>query len=440
MKEELSYILGNPPFLGKQFQSKEQKAEMSEIFQGVKGFGVLDYVTAWYLLAAKYIQGTKVKVAFVSTNSISQGEQVAILWNELFEKYKIKIQFAHRTFNWKNKAKGKAAVHVIIVGFSTEDSIKKLLYEYNDINSEPFEISVKNINPYLVESSDLVVSKRRKVLCDVPEIAYGSMANDGGFLVLSEDDKNELLLKNPTAKSYIKEFLGSYEFINNIKRYCIWLKDVAPSSYRSHSYTLNRIEQVKQKREASTRAATKKLADFPMLFGEIRQPATDYLLIPGVSSVNRKYIPIGYLSKDVIASDLARTISNPTFFLFGVLTSIQHMTWVKYVSGKLKSDYRYSNILVYNNYPFPKDVSDKEKEKVESAAKNILEVRTEYPDSSLADLYDPLSMPPKLVKAHQVLDKAVDQCYRKKAFRSERERIEFLFELYEEYTKPLLAK
>lgn len=437
-KEKLSFILGNPPFYGKQFQNKEQKEDLKIVFQKVNGAGVLDYVTAWHYKASKFILNTKIKVGFVSTNSIAQGEQTGVLWNELFNKFGIKIHFAHQTFFWKNEARSNAAVHVIIIGFANFNTKDKHLFTYLDIKGEPSQKKVSNINPYLVEGNDTVVLKRNSPLCNIPPISYGSMANDGGFLILDDIEKKEILNKSQTVSEFIKPFLGSYEFINNIKRWCIWLKDVPPSKYRSEIEITDRIKSVKKKREASNREATRKLAATPMLFGEIRQPNSDYLLIPGVSSQNRTYIPIGFLNKNVIASDLARTVSNADFFHFGVVTSQMHMTWVKYVCGRLKSDFRYSNTVVYNNYPWPKNPSEKNINSVKEKAQRVLEIRKEFPNSSLADLYDPMTMPPKLVNAHQQLDKAVDLCYRPQVFSNETSRIEYLFELYDEYNSPLV--
>ncbi len=459
------YIMGNPPFIGKQYQTAQQKADMDAIFHGVNGAGVLDYVTAWYIKAAQYMQQYNflnptedtsmelplrrtlvqqqeqqlTKAAFVSTNSISQGEQVGVLWNELFNSYKIKIHFAHRTFSWSNEAKGNAAVHVVIIGFANFDTNGKLIYEYESIKAAPHEIKVKNINPYLVEGKDNFIPSRKQPICNIPPINYGSMANDGGHLLLNDDEKNDILLKEPEALNVIRPFLGSQEFINKINRWCIWLKDVPPNNYSHLKAVLQRVREVKEYRLKSTRPATQKLADFPMLFGEIRQPETSYLLIPGVSSENRKYIPIGFLSSDVIASDLARTIPNANPYLFGVLTSLMHMTWVKYICGRLKSDFRYSNSLVYNNYPWPETSTEKQVQAVEAAAQQVLNARLQFPKSSLADLYDPNTMPPILVKAHQTLDKAVDQCYRPQAFINETKRIEFLFELYDKYTAGLFV-
>lgn len=433
------YILGNPPFVGKAFQNKDQKDDLAQIFKKVNGAGVLDYVTAWYIKAAQYIQGKKIKVAFVSTNSISQGEQVGILWNELFIKYRIKIHFAHRTFSWSNEAKGNAAVHVVIIGFANFDIPGKILFEYEDIKGEPKKVFVKNINPYLVEGKDFAILSRKMPICKVPEINYGSMANDGGHLLLDDNEKKHLVNKEPLSLKFIRPFLGSQEFINGITRWCLWLDKIPPNEYSKLTLIMERINAVKKYRSKSNREATKKLADFPMLFGEIRQPNSDYLLIPGVSSENRKYIPIGYLTKETIASDLTRTISNASLYLFGILTSSMHMTWVKYVCGRLKSDFRYSNSMVYNNFPWPLNPNDKQINTIEQCATHVLEIRKQFPNSSLGDLYHSLTMPSNLVKAHQELDRAVDLAYHPKPFESETKRIEFLFELYEKYTADLFT-
>jgi type I restriction-modification system DNA methylase subunit len=446
--EKYDYILGNPPFIGKQLQNVSQKSDMEFIFNGVSGAGVLDYVTAWYIKAAQYLErhnsteteiNYKTRVAFVSTNSIAQGEQVGILWNDMFNRYKIKIHFAHRTFKWGNEAKANAAVHVVIVGFSNFDISEKLIYEYDDIKSEPHELRVKNITPYLIEGKDIFLIIRKNTLCGVSEMSYGSMANDGGSLLLSDEERNSIIEKEPEAIKVIKPFIGSQEFINGIKRWCIWLKDVNPYDYSNLKEILNRVKQVRDYRLESSRETTKKLAEYPSLFGEIRQPTSQYLLIPGVSSENRKYIPIGFLSHEVIASDLVRTVSNASLFTFGVITSLMHMTWVKYVCGRLKSDFRYSSSLVYNNYPWPENPTDKQRESIEKAAQKVLDARSEFNNSSLANLYNPLTMPPSLVKAHNELDKAVDLAYRPQPFINETKRIEFLFDLYDKYTAGLFA-
>jgi N-6 DNA Methylase len=434
------FIFGNPPFVGKQYQNAEQKADMDLVFAGVNGSGVLDYVTSWYILGAKYIHGKETKVAFVSTNSISQGEQVGILWNELFNKYEIKIHFAHRTFKWGNEAKGNAAVHVVIIGFANYDVNEKLIYEYEDIKAEPHEVKVKNINPYLVVGKDNFLSKRRTPICNVNEMAFGNMPNDGGHFLFNDEEKNEFLLKEPNAKKYFKKFIGSEEFINGKYRWCLWLKDALPSELKQLPEVSKRVELVKKARLKSKRPTTQKLAAFPTLFGEIRQPKSDYLVFPEVSSERRKYVPVGFMSKEIITSNKNYTVANASLYQFGNLCSTMHMTWVRYVAGRMKSDYSYSTGMVYNNYPWPENPTEKQKEAVEKAAQSVLDARASFPDSSLADLYDPNTMPPILVKAHQQLDKAVDLCYRPQPFPSETKRIEFLFELYDKYTAGLFVK
>jgi len=439
-KKELSYILGNPPFYGYSYQSKEQKEDLKLVFDGVSGTGVMDYVCGWYLLASRYIKQTSIRVAFVSTNSIAQGEQVGILWNELFNEHGIKILFAHRTFSWTNEAKGKAAVHVVIVGFANFDSNNKLIFEYEDIKGEPHVSKAKNINPYLVDSNDVLILRRTNPINSVSKMIKGSSPTDGGHLILDNDEKKRFLSSEPDGKHLIKKYVGSKEFINNIPRWCFWLRDTKPKDLKKFPEVLERLELVKEMRNNSKKKATRKWANFPSLFIEDRQPESNYVIIPRVSSERRKYIPIGYLDKEVIVSDSAIALPNASLYIFGNLISNMHMSWVKYTCGRLKSDYRYSNTIVYNNYPWPKEPSAKNKKLVETNAQKVLDVREEFPDSSLADLYDPLTMPPKLVKAHQALDKAVDLCYRPQPFTTETNRIEFLFELYNEYTSPLFKK
>ena len=437
--EELSYILGNPPFIGARMKSETQTQEIQSIFHDLSGSGDLDYVTAWYVKAAEFIQNTKIKVAFVSTNSITQGIQAGLLWGYLFKKYGIKIHFAHRTFIWDSEASGKAHVHCVIIGFSNHDTDKKRIFDYQDIKGDAHEVVAKNINPYLLDAKDIVISSRTQPICDVSEIIFGSMPNDGGNLILEEKDYEPFIAAEPLSKKYIKQLLGAEEFINNKKRYCLWLKDANPEDITSMPLVKKRISKVKQVREASKRKETKELAKYPSLFGEIRQPNSDYIIVPRVSSERRKYVPMGFLSKDIITSDSALIIPNATLYEFGVLTSIMHMTWMKYVCGRLKSDYRYSNKIVYNNYPWPQNPTDKQKEKVQELARKVLAVRTKYPDCSLAVLYNPETMPADLTKTHNELDKAVDACYGKKSFASDAERMEFLFNLYEQYTAPLVS-
>ena len=440
IKNTFDYILGNPPFLGKSNQKAEQKADMEKVFAGYKGTGVLDYVTAWYLKAAQLIQNTTTKVAFVSTNSISQGEQIGILWNILFNQYKIKIHFAHQTFSWKNEAKGNAAVHVVIVGFANFDTNNKSLYEYNNIKGEPHLLKVKNINPYLVESKDVLLSKRTNSICKSPIMNYGSMPNDGGHLLLNEVEKRELILKEPQASKFIRRFVMGEELINNIPRYCLWLEKIKPNELSELPEILKRVKSVSEIRISSNREATNKLAQFPTVFGELRQPQSDYIALPRVSSVNRKFIPIAILDKNVIAGDKVYTISSDSKYVFGILNSTMHMCWMRITSGRLKSDYSYSSQLTYNNFPWPENPIEKQVKAIETSAKKILDVRLLFPNSSLADLYDPLTMPPALVIAHNELDKAVDLAYRHQPFTSEANRMVFLFELYEKYTATLFSK
>lgn len=444
-----NYIFGNPPFLGKQYQSDEQKKDLEIVFNGVNSAGVLDYVTAWYIRASQYMQHVdqveekdfpKTKTAFVSTNSISQGEQVGILWNELFNKYHAKIHFAHRTFKWGNEAKGNAAVHVIIIGFSNYDINEKRIFEYEDIRYEPHEMKVKNINPYLVEGKDNFLNKRRTPICKVQEMVFGNMPNDGGHLLFEEDEKIHFIEKEPLAEMYFRKFIGAQEFINGKYRWCLWLNDITPNELRNLPEVSKRVELVRNSRLLSLRPTTKRLAEFPTLFGEIRQPKTDYLVFPEVSSERRKYIPVGFMSKDVITSNKNYTISDGTPFSFGILISLMHMVWVKNVAGRMKSDFSYSTGMVYNNFPWPEVPTDKQKESVEKAAQNVLDARGQFPESNLADLYDPNTMPPILVKAHQQLDKAVDLSYRLQPFSNETKRIEYLFDLYDKYTAGLFVQ
>lgn len=439
-KVNLSYIIGNPPFIGKSNQNLAQKQDMERIFKGVKGAGVMDYVAAWYLKSAQYIKGTKIKTAFVSTNSISQGEQVGILWSLLFSNYGIKIHFAHRTFSWNNEARGNAAVHVVIIGFGNFDIKEKRLFEYQDIKGEPHEIKVKNINPYLTEGKDITLGKRVTSISNAPQMNYGSMPNDGGFLLLDENEKNELTSKEPSAAKYIKQFVMGEELINSIPRYCLWLDKITPDELKNQKEISRRVNEVYRIRSESTREATNKLAKFPSLFGEVRQPSTDYIALPRVSSENRKFIPIKILSKEVIAGDKVYTISSSSKYDLGIILSTMHMCWMRTTSGRLKSDYSYSNQLTYNNFPWPDQVTDSQIAKIADAAQAVLDARDQYPNSSLSDLYNPSTMPPPLVKAHESLDKAVDQAYRPQPFTSEAKRMEFLFELYEKYTADLFTK
>jgi hypothetical protein len=432
------YILGNPPFLGHHMQTEEQKSDLHHVLHDVNAAGVMDYVTAWYVRAAAYLYKTKTKAAFVSTNSIVQGEQVGILWSYLISKFGIKIHFAHRTFKWSNEAKGNAAVYCVIIGFANYDIPEKRLYEYQDIKGEPQEIKVKNINPYLVDAKDILITNRSKPICNVPAMMYGSKPTDNGHFLLTEKEKIELEIKDSNSSKFIREFISAREYLNGEKRYCIWLVDADPKEVNLSPEILKRIELVKNFREDSKAASTRDYK-FHTLFRQVTQPNSNYLLVPRTTSENRNYIPISFFSKDVIVSDTCQSIPNASLFHFGILTSTMHMAWVKTVCGRLESRFRYSKDIVYNNFPWPENPTEKQKQAVEQAAQQVLDARAQFPNSSLADLYDPLTMPPALVKAHQQLDKAVDQCYRSAPFTSEAKRMEFLFELYEKYTAGLLA-
>ena len=438
-RTELSYILGNPPFVGSKFLKKQQREEMAEIFAKVDNGKILDYVSAWYYLSEKFINGTNIKVAFVSTNSITQGEQVGVLWGAMLNEFKAKIHFAHSTFRWSNEAKGKAAVYCVIVGFANFDTKSKKLYSYSDVNSEATEISCRNINPYLVDADDTVVIKRSKPICDVPKMSFGNMPLDGGNLIINDEVLDDFIGKEPNAKKFILPLISAKEFLNRKNRWCIWLEGVSPKELKSMPLVMERVQAVKEFRLDSKAPSTQKHAATPALFRDRNRP-NSFIVIPRVSSENRKYIPMGFFGFESIVSDTCMSIPNGTLFNFGVLMSEMHMAWVNYTCGRLKSDFRYSKDIVYNNYPWPKEPSDKNKKAVETKAQKVLDVRAEFPESSLADLYDPLTMPPKLVKAHQELDKAVDLCYRPQVFTNERARIEFLFDLYNEYTMPLTEK
>ena len=441
--DQCNYILGNPPFVGKQFRNSEQQADMELVWNNVRGAGVLDYVTCWYRRAAEYINGTQIRVALVSTNSISQGEQVGILWNELFGHWHIKILFGHRTFEWMSEARGRAHVHVVIIGFGIENQPRKRLYEYGSDDGHVTVTEVLNISPYLLPGNDVAILKRERPLCGQPEIVFGSMPNDDGQLILTSEERIALLAAEPGADNFIRPFLGSDEFLNGIERWCIWLNGVAPNQYRHLQGIMQRIDSVRSYREGSRRPSTRTLALTPALFGEIRQPTNEYLLIPGVSSENRRYVPMGFMPPEVIASNLVYCMEGATPWHFGILSSSMHMTWMRTVCGRLESRYRYSNKLVYNNFPWPLEVEEGRKRNVERAAQEVLTARSTFmrpneDGNTLADLYDQLTMPPQLALAHAELDRAVDRCYRPESFRSDRERIEHLFALHERLISPLL--
>lgn len=427
---ELNFIMGNPPFIGHQNRSEEQIEDMDIAFHGFDTYGKLDYVAAWYKMAADYMQGTKILAAFVSTNSIVQGESVAVMWEPLQEKRSIEIIFAHRTFVWNSEAKDKAAVHCVIVGFSAYRYLGgKAIYDQKHGKS-----IADNINGYLLDAPNVFIKGRSKLLNpELPEMTKGSQATDGGNLFLSVEEKEELIAKYPAAEQFVKRFVGAEEFINNKLRYCLWLKGIAPSQYRNIPPIMERLERVAEMRRKSPTKSVQKDADTPMLFTQIRQPDSSYMIIPRHSSENRRYIPFGYMSPDVICGDANSMIPDASLALFGTLISCVHMAWMRVVCGRLKSDYRYSP-SVYNNFPWPA-LSDAQRAKIEATAQAILDARNLYENDSLADLYAENAMPAELIKAHRANDAAVLEAYGFPKDATESDIVARLFKMYEELTK-----
>ena len=424
------YIIGNPPFVGYTFQSDKQKEDLN--FVADEMGRNIDYVVGWYAKAARLAQGSKTKCAFVSTNSICQGEQVSIIWKPLFEKNNIQFDFAYRTFVWDSESTEKAHVHCVILGFSDKNSVQKEKVIFDETGKRQ---TAKNISPYLLDAPTVFIGKRKDPLCSVSKINKGSQPTDGGNLIITAEKYEDFIRKEPNARKFVREFLGAEEFINGKKRYCLWFVNASPAELRKMPLVMKRVEAVKQMRLSSSKESTRNWAAYPYLFTENRQPECgNYLLIPRVSSEHRQYIPIGYVSSDVIASDAVQIVPNATLYEFGVLTSIVHNAWMRVVCGRLKSDYRYSNDIVYNNFPWP-NPTDERKAKIEQTAQAILDVRAKYPDSSHADLYDETLMPPDLRKAHQANDKAVMSAYGFSSKMTESEIVAELFKLYVNLTK-----
>ncbi|MBK9425990.1 MAG: class I SAM-dependent DNA methyltransferase [Gammaproteobacteria bacterium] len=468
-RERLRYILGNPPFVGAKFMDDHQRADAQAVFADIPGGGLLDFVAAWYVKATRYMQprhahasGNQVpaesaetldarlrghdeigtRAAFVSTNSICQGEQAGALWGWLLARG-IRIHFAHRTFSWSNEARGVAAVHCVIVGFGAEDRAGKLIYDYDAVKGDPHAIPARNINPYLVDAPDLVVANRSTPICPVPEIGIGNKPIDGGHYLFTTAERDAFVALEPAAGKWFRRWLGSDEFINGWERWCLWLGDCSPHALRAMPHALARVEAVRGVRLASKSAPTRKLAERPTRFHVENIPDAPYLVIPEVSSERRTFIPIGFMQPDTLCSNLVKIVPHATPYHFGILSSTQHMAWVRTVCGRLESRYRYSAGIVYNNFPWPLDATDKHQAAIETAAQGVLDARAGFPDSSLADLYDPRTMPPALVRAHQALDRAVDAAYvpsgGKKSYASDAERVAFLFELYQRLTSLLPA-
>jgi hypothetical protein len=435
---QCSFVLGNPPFVGKKEQNADQKWDVDHVWGAVSGSGILDYVTCWYFKAVKYSETKpEIRIAFVSTNSITQGEQVPILWMELFRRG-VRILIAHRTFPWQSEARGKAHVHVVIVGFGLGETGSKQIYEYPDGSDEPVAIAAGNINPYLIDGPTLVVEKRMRPLCNVPAMIFGTKLVDNGHFVLNDVERATLIEQCPDAEAWIRPFTGSEEFIKGYRRWVLWLDEVSPRSLRRCRPIMDRVERVRAFRSASKKLPTVELARTPTKAGENRQPTRDYLLVPKVSSERRNYVPLGFLPSSVVANGSSLVIPDANTFHFGVLSSEMHMAWMRQLCGRMKSDYQYSATIIYNNLPWPQDVSDAKRAAVEEAAQGVLDARAAHPDATLADLYDPLSAPAGLARAHAKLDRAVDRCYRSQPFASERNRVEYLFTLYQQLSAPLL--
>jgi hypothetical protein len=423
------YIMGNPPFVGYSFQSKEQKEDLAAI---MKGFGSnIDFVAGWYLKSAQLMrQNPKIRAALVSTNSITQGEQVAAIWKPLFEQYGIHFDFAYRTFRWDSEADIKAHVHCVVLGFSAALGSKpKTIYL-----SEGQSIQATNINGYLLDAPNVFIEKRTRPLCDVPPFVRGCQPTDDGNLILTIEEKDNLLKHEPQAAPLVRPFMMGKDFIERKPRYCLWLKDASPALLRQCHQVMERVQKVREFRLKSTKAATRQKAETPTLFDEIREPLSNYVALPKVSSENRRYIPMDYLSPEIIPGDKLFCMQGATLYHFGILTSSIHMAWMRATCGRLKSDYSYSNTIVYNNFPWP-NPTEKQKAKIEQTAQAILDARAKYLECSLADLYDEAAMPPELRKAHKANDDAVMAAYGFDLTLSENEIVAELFKMYQEMVK-----
>ena len=431
---QYDYIMGNPPFVGYSLQSKEQKEDILSVFVDIDGkpfktAGKIDYVAGWYYKAAQLICNSKnTRVALVSTNSITQGEQVAAIWKPLKELFGIHIDFAYRTFRWDSEASIKAHVHCVIIGFSNVN-VPKTIYD-NDKQK-----GAENINAYLIDAPDVFINSRSVPVCEVPQMKSGGKPVEGGFLILSPEEKEIIERNEPNISKYIRPFTSGDDFINNKKRYCLWLVGVSPTDVKHSPELMIRVAAVRDFRLSSVKEATRRCADTPTLFMEIKEPKSDYLLIPATSSEQRRYIPIGYVGQEVIPNNAVQFVPDATLYHLGILTSNVHMAWMRVVCGRLKSDYRYSANIVYNNFPWPTP-TEAQKQKIEQTAQAILDARAKYPDSSLADLYDELTMPAELRKAHQDNDRAVMQAY---GFdvktMTESQCVAELFKMYKEIAK-----
>ena len=462
---QCSYLLGNPPFVGAKFMSDAQRSDSRAVFAGMDNAGLLDFVAAWYVKATRYLQAASAgpgeaalaRAAFVSTNSITQGEQVGVLWGWLLAQG-VHIHFAHRTFAWSNEARGKAAVHCVILGFGLDERADKVIYEYEDIQGEPLAVPAVQINPYLVDAPSVVLPRRSRPICAVPNIAVGCQPIDGGHYLFTAEERDAFIAREPASAPWFRRWLGADEFLNGYERWCLWLGDCPPAELRAMPETLKRIQAVKEFRLSSKRPVTRDLAATPTRFAVENMPKTPYLVLPEVSSERRPFIPFGFEQPQTLCSNLVKIATGATLFHFGILSSTMHNAWVRAVCGRLKSDFRYSAAIVYNNFPWPDSPEDfkpnqssasasKWQTAIEIAAQAVLDARAQFQQgerpASLADLYDPLTMPPALLKAHQQLDAAVDAAYApaagKKTWKNDAERVAFLFERYQQITSLLPA-
>jgi hypothetical protein len=435
--EQFNYILGNPPFVGYHLQSKSQKSTMRQLLALVPRAGILDYVAGWFYKAAQYMQEhSTTKAALVATSSITQGQQVAVLWTAL-QALGIKIQFAHQAFVWAANTRTTADVHCVIIGFGRQGGAPKRLFCYDTLNGVARETLVTDISPDLKELAHPLLMARSQPLCAVPTMRYGSKPADGGHLLLSDAERSALIAAEPLAASGIRPFVSAKEFLNHEPRWCLWLVDIPPQLLKQLPLVQARVKQVQQLRQQSRKALTNKLAAQPTLFGEIRQPTRDYLLLPLHFSHQRHYLLLGLFTADWIVGNSCAAVAGATPYHWGILSSAMHMAWINAICGRLKSDVRYSISVVYNNFPWPMVPSEKQQAAVSAASQQILATREEFADTALATLYDPVTMPPALSNAHRALDRAVDRCYRPQPFVDEAARLTFLFQLYEQYNASL---
>ena len=430
--KDLNYIMGNPPFRGARVMSSEQKTELEQVFEGWANVGNLDYVSCWYKLAADFMKDTNIKAALVSTNSVTQGDAVAVLWKPLLTSG-VNINFAWRTFKWSSESADMAHVHVVIVGFSCNaDESKRAIYTLKP-DGTPEAVTVKHINAYLLDAPDVFVESRSRPLCDVPIMAMGNQPIDDGNYLFKKSEMEDFIKKEPASKKFFHPWYGSDEFINNSPRYCLYLGNCTPHELKSMPECLKRVEAVRNFRLASSRTSTRQLADTPTKFQNEIMPDGNYIAIPKTSTEKRLYIPIGFMDGAVLCSDSLKLISDATLYHFGILTSRVHMAWMRVTAGRLETLYRYSNTIVYNNFPWPSP-SDKQRVKIENAAQKILDARALYPNSSLADLYNDASMPDELRKAHKLNDIAVCEAYGFDKNISEDDIVARLMRLYQELT------